>query len=60
MGCKWVFTTKFRVDGTLERYKAKLDAKGYAQTHGIDCHETFAPMEMMNAIWILIKALHLW
>lgn len=21
--CKWMFTTKFRVDGTLERYKAK-------------------------------------
>ncbi|RVW96476.1 Retrovirus-related Pol polyprotein from transposon RE1 [Vitis vinifera] len=24
VGCKWVFTTKFRADGTLERYKARL------------------------------------
>ena len=24
VGCKWVFPTKFRADGTLERYKARL------------------------------------
>ena len=27
--CKWVFTIKFKEDGSIERYKAKLVAKGY-------------------------------
>ena len=31
VGCKWVFTTKYKTDGSLERYKARLVAKGYKQ-----------------------------
>ena len=26
---KWVFTLKYKVNGSLERYKARLIAKGY-------------------------------
>ncbi|XP_038895108.1 uncharacterized mitochondrial protein AtMg00820-like [Benincasa hispida] len=29
VGCKWVFTVKYKFDGTLERYKARLVAKGF-------------------------------
>ena len=55
VACKWVFTMKFRANGTLERYKTRLVAKGYAQTHGIDYHEAFAPMAKMNTIQILLS-----
>ena len=27
VGCKWVFAVKFKVDGSLERYKAMLVCK---------------------------------
>ena len=29
IGCKWVFTVKYKFDESLERYKARLVAKGY-------------------------------
>lgn len=32
VGCRWVFTVKHKPDGTVERYKAHLVAKGYTQT----------------------------
>jgi hypothetical protein len=29
MGCKWVFKKKLRLDGTIDKYKARLVAKDY-------------------------------
>ena len=36
MGYRWIYTVKYKFDDTLDRYKARLDAKGYTQTYGID------------------------
>ena len=36
VGCLWVFTVKYIPDGTVERYKMRLVAKGYTQTYGFD------------------------
>ena len=55
VGCKWVFTTKYKSDGTLERYKMRLVAKGFTQTYDIDCLETFALVEKLNIVRILLS-----
>ncbi|KAL3537106.1 hypothetical protein ACH5RR_000472 [Cinchona calisaya] len=33
--CKWIFTLKYKFDGSLERYKARLVARGYIQIMGL-------------------------
>ena len=55
VGCRWVYNLKCKADWSLERYKARLVARGYTQTHGIDYQETFAPVAKMNTIRIIIS-----
>lgn len=49
------FSLKYKSDGSLDRYKARFDAKGYTQTYGIDYLETFAHVAKINTIRILIS-----
>ena len=44
VGSRWVFKVKPNPDGTVNRFKARVVAKGYSQVHGLDYSEVFSPV----------------
>jgi len=51
---KWVYRTKFNADGSINKHKARVVVKGYAQMFGVDFSETFALVARLDTIRMLL------
>jgi hypothetical protein len=54
VGCKWVYKTKHDSQGNVERFKARLMAKGFIQREMIDYNETFSPVSYNDSFRIIM------
>lgn len=54
IACKWVFKTKFKPNGEVDRYKARLVARGDRQISRKDCKYTFSPVVKLTTVRIVL------
>jgi len=55
IGCKWVFKAKHKPNETIDKYKARLVAKRYTQTEGIEYFETFSLVVKITTIQFILS-----
>jgi len=59
VSCKWVFALKEK-DGFVERFKARVVARGFTQQQGVDYEETYASVVRFKALRIILAIVAMW
>ena len=54
LSSKWIFKRKRKVDGSIDKYKARLMIKGFRQTEGLDYFDTYSPVTRINSIRMVL------
>ncbi|KAL6222669.1 hypothetical protein ACLB2K_006061 [Fragaria x ananassa] len=55
VGSRLVYKTKFHSDGSVDRHKTRLVARGFTQTYEVDYKETFAHVAKMSTVGVLLS-----
>ncbi|GJR84388.1 zinc finger, CCHC-type containing protein [Tanacetum coccineum] len=54
LGFKWIFKRKMQVDGTIDKFKARLVIQGFRQKEGIHYFDTYASVACITTIRLLL------
>ena len=54
LSSKWVFKRKRKVDGSIEKYKARLVIKSYKQNEDLDYFDTYSLVTRINFIRMVL------
>jgi hypothetical protein len=54
VGCRWVFAVKCDTNNIVEKFKARLTARGFSQQHGVDYFHTFSAVVQYRSLRLLL------
>ena len=60
IGSKWVYKLKRKADGSIDKYKARLVARGFNQRYGVDYFETYAAVLKYKTFRLLLLLVTCW
>jgi len=52
--CKWVFRLKRKADGSIDKYKACLVARGFTQIYSINYYDTYSPVTQLTSFCFIL------
>jgi Reverse transcriptase (RNA-dependent DNA polymerase) len=54
VGCKWVFRLKRKADGSIDKYKAHLVARGFTQIYSVNYYDTYFPVVCLTSFCLIL------